>query len=386
MIQARPDLLRSALPRAPDEELAARADRPFLRDAAVAALAVARAEPTRAGAVLAGWFRQARRLGARDRPVVTEAVHGIIRHEHFLGRAGFLDDAARYQGWRQLVGGERFAGLGGETPERDFATALSLPVEVATEWLARLGPAEACGFAHAQAERAPLAVRANALRCTRDALRERLAAEGVPSQPCERAPLGLQLLKRVPLPALGSFRDGWLEVQDESSQLLVEAIPLAPGDSVLDLCAGAGGKALALAARGARVRAWDTRKDALAELQRRAARAGAPIEIGPPRPARIVLCDAPCTGTGRLRREPTLRWGLQPGRYLERQRRLLAQAAALVLPGGFLVYATCSLLAAENGHLPPDEGGGPWSLRDAQTLWPHREGTDGFAWAVWRTG
>ncbi len=120
---------------------------------------------------------------------------------------------------------------------------------------------------------------------------------------------------------------------------------------MIDLCAGAGGKALALAAKGARVRAWDERSEALAELERRAARAGADIEITPePGTADVVLVDAPCSGTGRLRRNPALRWGLEAGAFVDVQRQLLRAARGCVAPGGRLVYATCSLLRAENDH------------------------------------
>jgi len=142
-----------------------------------------------------------------------------------------------------------------------------------------------------------------------------------------------------------------------------------------------GGKALALAARGARVRAWDVRGDALGRLQRRVLRAGADVTVTRPAPAPVVLVDAPCSGVGRLRREPALRWGLEPSARLALQRQLLAQGAELVEPGGLLVYATCSLLAEENAHAPP---GGPWERVEERVLWPHREGTDGFSWRSWR--
>ena len=117
----------------------------------------------------------------------------------------------------------------------------------------------------------------------------------------------------------------------------------------------------------------------------RARRAGAGIAIGEPTPAPFVLVDAPCSSTGRLARDPALRWGLEQDRHLGAQADLLAAAAAIVEPGGVLAYATCSLVEAEQAHAPPDEDG-PWTMEQDVVLWPHESGTDGFSWRVWRRG
>jgi 16S rRNA (cytosine967-C5)-methyltransferase len=372
------DLLRCTLPD-PQPALADRLESGFLADAVLRALEAGRRDRRAAGKALARWFRHDRRLGAKDRPVVAEATYAAIRYENLLVRAGARSDRDLVDGVRRLFAGDRLEGLAALSPSEDYATALGLDYAIAREWIDVHGDDGAAALGKALSVRAPTIVRANRLRCTRAALAARLAEEGVSSRPCAHAADGLVIETRANLVGLESFRAGWFEVQDESSQWLIDAIDPSPGATVIDLCAGAGGKALALAARGARVRAWDERSDALDELERRAARAGAAVEITPDLgTASIVLVDAPCSGTGRLRRDPALRWGLEAGAHVETQRRLLHDARARVEPGGRLVYATCSLLGAENDHAL--EGLDPIAKR---TLWPHLHGTDGFHWTIW---
>lgn len=374
------DLLRCGLPTEPVPFLAEAIARPKLQDGAAQALAAARKQPRYAAGVLAKWFRKARWLGSKERPVVQEAVFGVVRHEHLLTRAGAHTDEDRIAAWGRLIGGDRFEGIDNTAPAEDFATALSLDYQTAAEWLDVLGPQEAAAFGAALSRRAPLCLRTNLLKTNRDALQARLEDEGIQTRHTHAAPHGLIVEGKANLQALQSFRDGWFEVQDEASQLLVEALPVEPGQRVLDLCAGAGGKSLGLAARRARVTAFDIRDDALRELVKRARRAGAAIDIDEPKPAPVVLVDAPCSGTGRLRRDPALRWGLEPGALVQEQQEILAAAAELVEPGGLLAYATCSLLEAENDPVRPD------GFEDVghQWLWPHRDQTDGFFWAFFR--
>ena len=372
------DLLRSTLPD-PQPALAERLRSGFLVDAALGALAAGRRERRAAGKAIARWFRQDRRLGAKDRPVAAEATYAAIRYEHLLVRAGARNDRDLVEGVRRLFEGDRLEALSSLSPAEDYATALGLDYAIAREWLEVHGEDGAAALGRALSLRAPTIVRANRLRCTRAALAARLEEDGITSHPCAEAPDGLVIETRANLVGLASFKDGWFEVQDESSQRLIEAIDPERGTPVIDLCAGSGGKSLALAARGARVRAWDARPDALEELARRAARAGAEIEITPDLgTAPVVLLDAPCSGTGRLRRDPALRWGLETGAYVEAQRQLLHDARGRVTPGGRLFYATCSLLRAENDH----------ALEELEpivktTLWPHLHGTDGFHWSTW---
>ena len=377
------DLLRAALPVTADPVLSEAATKPFLRDAALEALAHGREHIPGSGKALGRWFRQARRLGSRDRPIVSEAVYGMIRHEHLLIRAGARSAEELHATWCRLMAGDRFPDVESTSPAEDLATAMSLPYLLAREWLEFLGPEEASELAQSLGQRAPMTVRANRLQLSREELAQRLQEEGVPTTPTRHAPNGLHFDKRVALGNLQTYQTGGFEVQDESGQRFIEAIPgLGPGVEVLDLCAGAGGKSLALAAKGASVRAWDVRSRALGELRKRAARAGADILVAPPEPADVVVLDSPCSGTGRLRREPALRWGLEPLARVELQRELIDDAACLVRAGGILAYATCSLVDAENSHGPPDEGS--WTELDRRVLWPHREGSDGFGWAIWR--
>lgn len=388
------DLLRCALPSAPDPELAAAIARPRLLYAAVDMLTAARARPTHATLILSRLFRENRKLGSKERPVVAEAVYGVIRHERLIARAGAEDEANRVATWGRIVGGDRLSELSSQGEVSDYADALSLPETVAAEWLARLGVEEAAALGAALAERAPLTIRVNRARIRREQLAARLAASGVRSEPCAGAPDGLRLLDRANAQSLPGYPDGLFEVQDEASQRLVEAAVaqlerMGVTQKALDLCAGSGGKALALAARGVKVRAFDLRSHALDELRERAQRARLTdlISVGDPRPAPLVLVDAPCSGIGRLRRDPALRWNLRPEAHLEAQAAVLAQGAALVQPGGVLLYATCSLLAAENAHAPAAQGDEErWQKLASVELWPHREGTDGFCWTAWQRG
>jgi 16S rRNA (cytosine967-C5)-methyltransferase len=223
----------------------------------------------------------------------------------------------------------------------------------------------------ALARRAPLDIRVNALRGDREAVMPALAAFG--AAPTPHAPCGL----RIPIgadgrgPALhveGEFLEGWYEIQDEGSQLA--ALLAAPwaGETIVDLCAGGGGKTLALAAEtrnGARLIATDGDPRRLAPIHERLRRSGAAAEVRSPRTGKArtdvladldnlvdrVVVDAPCTGSGTWRRNPDAKWRLRPGSLALRtaeQAQVLDRAARLVKPGGRIVYITCSLLSAEN--------------------------------------
>lgn len=240
------------------------------------------------------------------------------------------------------------------------------------EWLAPRFEA-AFGLRAAQegaalAARAPVDLRVNILKCSREQALEKLAH--LSPAPTPLAPIGLRIEAgqgRGPaLPAETAYVKGLVELQDEASQLAALLCAAAPGEQVLDFCAGGGGKTLALAAqmhnRG-QIYAYDSDGRRLAPIHERLARAGARnIQVRAPRgktdvladlEARcdLVLIDAPCTGTGAWRRHPDAKWRLAPGALdlrLKDQRDLLAQAARFVKPGGRLVYVTCSVLREEN--------------------------------------
>jgi 16S rRNA (cytosine967-C5)-methyltransferase len=183
-----------------------------------------------------------------------------------------------------------------------------------------------------------------------------------------------------------ALRGGLAEVQDESSQRAVELCRPGPGSSWVDLCAGSGGKALALAALGARVTAWDASARRLSDLPRRARRAGASVRVSPGEPVGIfdgVLVDAPCSGSGALSREPDARWRIDDAavaRFHAEQARILSRGAALVRPGGALVFATCSVFREEGEDVvrPFVEAHPEFALVAEERRWPHRHPGAGF--------
>ncbi|MSP92990.1 MAG: hypothetical protein EXR79_14520 [Myxococcales bacterium] len=261
-------------------------------------------------------------------------------------------------------------------------------------------------------QRAPLAVRANRLKAPREIVRQALESAGVRGVPLAGLDDGLVCLGSGRLTALSEFRAGWFEVQDEGSQRIAASVDAQPGQTVIDWCAGAGGKTLALAAAlndQGRLLALDTHDRRLHECARRLDRAGVTCakvrRLGPrgqaPRDLPLadrVLVDAPCTSTGALRRNPELRWHIDRAwieRFPAQQGAILSAAARHVKPGGRLVYATCSLLKAENEAVvvaflasAPDftllheTRTGPASLAYLQTRPLPAVGPDGFYNAV----
>jgi len=309
-----------------------------------------RAAPHEAGPRLAAALRSARILGSKERPVAGDLLLGLIRHERALARL----DPDPFTAWLRLAR-EGVPDL--EDPPDAYAIATSLPDWLAAEWWERLGPEAALALAVRLAGRAPVQ-----LRVLRDPVELPV--------PHLREGATITLQARVNLDLVPAYREGRVEVQDAHSQRVVERAFPGEGARVLDLCAGAGGKSLALAALGARVQAWDTRPRALAELQRRAGRAGLRVEVGPPRGRYdLVLVDAPCSGTGVLRRHPENRWKLVWP--VDVQRRLLRSAFQL---SDRVVYATCALTLRENERVAEAEG----EVVRSETLWPVDGGGEGF--------
>jgi 16S rRNA (cytosine967-C5)-methyltransferase len=298
-------------------------------------------------------------------------------------------------------------------PPAALADRWSLPDWLAADLEAAAG-AEAPALAEALCRPGPVSLRVNTLRTTREAVAARLLAEGVATRPGHLAPTALRILGRRPgLLALPALREGLVEVQDEGSQLLALALDARPGEAVLDACAGAGGKALALAAAvgagGApgRVHACDLDAGRLERLAHRAHRAGADGIVerhgaAPPPGLRVdrALVDAPCSELGPLRRGPDLRWRLDPAAFAPLpalQLRLLLGAAGAVRPGGRLVYATCTFRREENEavalafeaarpdyqRVAPAAPAGVIGSDGFLRLWPHRDDTDGFFAAAW---
>lgn len=368
-------------------------------------------------------LRAARELGSPERRFVSDAVHDLVRMRRrlsFLARSDAPE--ALLSTWLEELrdphgAANRVDGIA--DPRERLAVGASFPDFLVDRLIAQYGIDEAARLCAALNRRAPLTVRANRIKGSRQELGARLLEIGICSHPCVIATDGLVLETRQNVYALAPFREGWMELQDEGSQLIAELVAPPPRGTVVDACAGAGGKTLALGAllanRG-RVFSFDVGDERLEELRRRARRAGltnvhatlAP-RSGPPesaRPAERVLLDVPCSGTGALRRNPEARWRLQPRDLDElrvKQRAILDAYAALVVPGGRLVYATCSVLREENEEVvggfraahpsfelvPAKEILGKeraLQLGDGEVLrlLPHLQGTDGFFACVLR--
>lgn len=377
--------------------------------------AAARAAAARlANAVIGQWRWLAFELGWPER--------GAVLPEP--GEAAALVDAVlRPVPSRRAAAQARCAGLA--DPVHRLAVRHALPDALAARFLGDYGSAADTVLA-ALAEPAPRTLRANLLRVAdREALAAELAAAGVETAPTRHSPWGLVVLGDADLFAMGAYRRGAFEQQDEASQLAALAVAPPPRGRVLDLCAGNGGKTLALCAQlGNRgeVLATDVSAPRLAALRERAARAGVAnlrtVQIGADavpedvvafaRRADRILIDAPCTGSGSWRRRPEARWQVDAGgvaELLATQQRLLQRAAGWLGPGARLVYATCSLFGDENEtqvaallgmtaglervRLAEVLGGAAAAeVADASgtilTLRPDRHGCDGFYAAILR--
>ena len=365
-------------------------------------IASARDDGPPADVIVTRYFKQRRYAGSHDRRAVRELVFRAIRRSAQRpesGRAAILGLAEDDPGLESMFGEPR----GPETRSEgeNAATAGIVPDWLATELSPLVGQEEWPSLL----ERAAVDLRANVARTSRDAL----LAEFPGADPTRISPWGLRLPLDSRIDDHPAFRSGLVEVQDEGSQLIALASQPKDGEFILDLCAGAGGKSLALAAAAprAQILATDSNRQRLSKLQPRADRAGATIEtrlLNPPNElaelndwrgkADIVLVDAPCSGSGTWRRNPEGRWRLNPER-LERlvqlQARLLDIGAELVRPGGCLVYAVCSLLSREgagqiDGFLSRRSS---WQGQETpiaagrldgagRLLTPAHDGTDGF--------
>ncbi len=355
-----------------------------------------------ADAIVTRYFRTRRYAGSKDRRAVRELVFQAIRRtaERPLdGRAAIVGLAQSSPELLELFGQPR-----GPEPLRESEPAS--PAGIVPEWLTQeLSPLVGPDEWPALLERAPLDLRANVARTSRQSMLDAFAG----AEPTPLSPWGLRLPSDSRIDDLGAYRDGLVEVQDEGSQLIALACDPEPRERIVDLCAGAGGKALALAAAapGATILASDSNRSRLARLAPRAARAGAELQVrllNPPRELEelhdwrgssdTVLVDAPCSGSGTWRRNPEARWRLTPerlDRLAQAQSRLLGIAAELVRPGGSLVYAVCSLLTREGaGQAQAFLGShSDWTAQDivgdvgrldgcGRLLSPGHDSTDGF--------
>lgn len=274
---------------------------------------------------------------------------------------------------------------------------------------------------HALNEQAPTDLRVNTLKTTRPLLMNDLAKEGFDAKPTTLSPCGLRLAKRGPIFTSKNFKLGHFEVQDEGSQMVAMLVDAKPGQRVIDFCAGAGGKTLAVAAtmnNKGRILAWDTSEKRLKQIVPRLKRAGVDNVqthvIASESDAYIkrhkstadrVLVDAPCSGSGTWRRNPDLKWRFTKkdlDEVVALQQSILQSAARLVKPGGRLIYATCSILKIENEYQIEQflKSGNHFRVVCAKKVWdkttatqandtvsylsltPHEDGVDGFFAAV----
>jgi len=393
-----------------------------------------------ADGVVSAFFRKNKNLGQRERHTLAETVYAVLRQrllfQHLAqsgsgpmerrlailawqGNPGFLKSALQPQEQAWL---DQLATIDRSTLPPKLRH--NMPDWLAEPLLARLGEEQFWQLAAAMNEGAALDLRVNTLKAKRDEVITALHAAGIACEPTPHSPWGLRIQGKPALAKLDLFTSGGIEVQDEGSQLLALLLDPKRSEMVVDFCAGAGGKTLALGAsmrNTGRLYAFDVSGHRLDALKPRLARSGLsnvyPAQIAHERDERIkrlagkidrVLVDAPCSGLGTLRRNPDLKWRQSPqavAELQEKQKAILASASRLLKPGGRLVYATCSLLDAENEVIADDfsaahpqfkrldaaelltkaQVAGADSLCEngMLRLWPHVHHTDGFYAAVW---
>lgn len=355
---------------------------------------------------LTRWARGSRFAGAKDRAAIRDIVFDALRAKrsqaHLGGamngrglvlggmRAQGADPTALFTGIAHApapLSPEELAHQPGPMPR---GVALDCPDWLLPAFDASLG-AYAEPVLRALKSRAPVFLRVNLARTDRLHAMAALAEEGIETRPHPLATTALEVTANArAVQRSRAYAAGLVELQDAASQAVIDALPDLEGLKVLDYCAGGGGKALAMAARGAQVSAHDADPARMRDLPARAARAGVDISqvTAPKGDFDLVLCDAPCTGAGSWRRAPAAKWALTPARLaaLETlQTEILSQAARLVQPGGWLAYATCSVLESENNaQIARFLDQRPHVTRLESRTWTPLEGGDGFFLALMR--
>jgi len=378
------------------------------------------------------YFRAHRQLGQQERAFIAETVFAVLRRRRSLAFAAqsewpyllVLAALVRVHGMSvravaELVRDKDLPLLerirAAKLDDQSAAVRADLPDWLWARLVAQYGEDDAQRIAQSMLELAPMDLRVNILKATREEVLARLRSEGLACEPTPYSPCGIRLADKPAINRHPLYLDGTLEVQDEGSQLLAAIVAPRRGEMVVDFCAGAGGKTLALGVlmrSTGRLYAFDTSAKRLAGLGPRLARSGLsnvhPIAIATENDLRAkrlsgkidrVLVDAPCSGFGTLRRNPDLKWRFGEAglaELIDKQARILDAGVRLLRPGGRLVFATCSVLREEGEgiaeqflaahpeftllacagilaaqHIPLDTGA---YLR----LFPHRHHTDGF--------
>jgi 16S rRNA (cytosine967-C5)-methyltransferase len=394
-----------------------------------------------ADAVVSRYFREHRSLGPRERATLAETAFAVLRKKLLFEQLARSGSGAKERKLAILgfFGPRDFlASALNDTEKKWLATCDAIPPDALMaphrhnlpEWMAKALQAQLGEDFWALAEHlqqpGTLDLRVNMLNAKRSDIQKELMQAGIASQVTPYSPWGLRLEGKPALQKTDAFNRGAIEVQDEGSQLLALLVDAHRGEMVVDFCAGAGGKTLALGASmrsTGRLYAFDVSGHRLEALKPRMARSGLsnvhPAAIAHERDERVkrlagkidrVLVDAPCSGLGTLRRNPDMKWRQSPKavqELTEKQTSILASAARLVKSGGRLVYATCSVLPEENEAIAQAFSAAhpnfePLSAADTLTelkvanaaslcttdglylrLWPHLHATDGFFAAVW---
>ncbi|WP_069299164.1 RsmB/NOP family class I SAM-dependent RNA methyltransferase [Neptunicoccus sediminis] len=324
--------------------------------------------------LLSNWARRNRYAGSKDRAAVRDIVFDSLRNLNSFAALSGLGQGRGIALGHCIAAGHApadiFNGVGYapaplveseyraiEAAQADPATVIDLPDWLVEVFKTDLG-VDAGPTAAALCDRAPVDLRVNLAKTTRDSAARTLAAEDIITEPVAGVPTALRVLKN-PRRVAGSkaYQSGQVELQDAASQALVQMLDLKDGQSVLDYCAGGGGKTLAMAAQAPRAKlsAWDISQPRLRPLEERAKRAGAQVKLLSAKPMQarfdLVLVDAPCSGSGAWRRNPEGKWRLQAEglqALAKLQAEILSEASQLVVPGGILAYGTCSVLTREN--------------------------------------
>ena len=446
---------QDATPKSPAEQAL---PRPFIGQA-ISLLAEVLKFERPADGVLSQYFKTHRELGHTDRGRLAELIYAVLRHlsslREVVGRSAPPEGhEARYlvlaalirlqnrnlREIEHLLKGDETDWFGRLKAAGQEKTPESQSPAVCHEWptwleealaaMPSMPDSERDALARSLLQPAPLDLRINPVRAKRPEILAQLEKHGIVAAETPFSPWGMRVEGKPAIQRHPAFEKGDMEVQDEGSQLLVALLAPKRGEMVLDFCAGAGGKTLlmgALMKNSGRLYATDISEKRLAKLGPRVARAGLSnvqaIRLAHERDDRIqrlagkfdrVLVDAPCSGTGTLRRNPDLKWrqtAEQVAELTAMQAKILEAAAPLVRPGGVLVYATCSLLAQENGDiqqafsaahpeyevvdpvqqlaavgidLPADAVSRSAEGLPGLQLLPHRHNTDGFFAAIWR--
>lgn len=364
--------------------------------------------PVPADRWLGSYFhRYRKKFGSRDRRFLSEITYTLFRHRAFLEAwARSLGDTSDQKMVLLASDVERLIRelppeWESKSSEEKMALRYSVPLWLLKRWIKNFGQEETGKLLTSLLERPPLTIRTNSLKISRDELLSRFSKQGFKADKTPISEQGITFSERTNLFDSEEFRAGFFEVQDEGSQIVCQKINPEPGQIVWDVCAGGGGKSLFFAAlmkNKGRIIATDIRSKKLEDLKKRAKRAGVfnifPADLNRLEESRelkkgadIIVVDAPCSGSGTLRRNPDAKWKIQEKDFEEfhnTQVGILERALPYLKSGGKICYITCSVEPLENEKVI-EEILKKYPFLEVQPfvrLYPHRDGTDGFFLAI----